>query len=139
MPFFSVSQTVTPLPADSTVKVVTVDTLEEDEPLDKKVIYNARDSIRYEAKGNKIYLFGDAYVEYGEMNLKAEFIEIDNDKNLVIAYGTTDSTGKKVGTPIFKDNSQEFNAEKIMYNLKTKKGKIFNVLTKQGDLISKNQ
>ena len=135
MPFFSVSQTVTPLPTDSTFKVVTVDTLEEDEPLDKKVIYNARDSIRYEAKGNKIYLFGDAYVEYGEMNLKAEFIEIDNSKNLVTAFGTTDSTGKKIGTPIFKDNSQEFNAEKIMYNLKTKKGKIFNVLTKQGDLL----
>lgn len=135
MPFFSVSQTVTPITNDSTVKVVTVDTLEEDEPLDKKIIYNARDSIRYEATGNKIYLFGEAYVEYGDMNLKAEFIEIDNDKNLVTAYGTTDSTGKKVGTPIFKDNTQEFNAEKIMYNLKTKKGKIFNVLTKQGDML----
>lgn len=135
MPFFSVSQTVTPLPTDSTVKVVNVDTLDEEEPLDKKVIYNARDSIRYETRGNKIYLFGDAYVEYGDMNLKAEFIEIDYSKNLVTAFGTTDSTGKKVGTPIFKDNSQEFNAEKIMYNLKTKKGKIFNVLTKQGDLL----
>ncbi len=135
MPFFSISQTVTPVASDSTVKVVSLDTLEEDEPLDKKVIYNARDSIRYEAKNNKVYLFGDAYVEYGEMNLKAEFIEIDNSKNLVTAFGTTDSTGKKIGTPVFKDNSQEFNAEKIMYNLKTKKGKIFNVLTKQGDLL----
>ncbi len=135
MPFFSVSQTVTPVQKDSTVNLVTVDTLEEDEPLDKTVIYNARDSSRYEAKGNKVYLFGGAYVEYGDMNLKSEFIEIDNDKNLVTAYGTVDSTGKKVGTPIFKDNTQEFNAEKIMYNLKTKKGKIFNVLTKQGDLL----
>ena len=70
-----------------------------------KIIYNARDSIRYEAKDNKLYLFGDAYVEYGEMNLKAEFIEIDNSKNLVVAYGTKDSTGKKIGTPVFKDNS----------------------------------
>lgn len=76
MPFFSVSQTVTPVTADSTYKV-TVDTLaEEDEPLDKKVIYNARDSIRYEAKDNKVYLFGDAYVEYGDMNLRSEFIEM---------------------------------------------------------------
>jgi lipopolysaccharide export system protein LptA len=134
MPFFSVSQTVTPIAKDTTFKT-TVDTLEEDEPLDKQVIYNARDSIRYEAKGNKVYLFGDAYVEYGDMNLKAEFIEIDNTKNLVTAYGKTDSTGKKIGTPVFKDNTQEFNAEKMMYNLKTKKGKIFNVLTKQGDLL----
>lgn len=135
MPFFSVSQTVTPIASDSTFKVVTVDTLEEDEPLDKKIIYNAEDSIRYEANGNKVYMFGNAYVEYGDMNLRAHFIEIDYSKNLVTAFGTTDSLGKKVGTPIFKDNSQEFNAEKIMYNLKTKKGKIFNVLTKQGDLL----
>ena len=122
MPFFSVSQTVTPIAPDSTVKVISVDTLEEEQSLDKTVIYNARDSIRYEAKDNKVYLFGNAYVEYGDMNLRAEFIEIDYSKNLVTAYGTVDSLGKKVGTPIFKDNSQEFNAEKIMYNLKTKKG-----------------
>ena len=117
------------------VKTVKLDTLEEQESLEHKVIANARDSSRYEAKGNKLYLFGDAYVEYESMNLKAEFIEVDYDKNLVTAYGTTDSTGKKVGTPVFKDAEQEFNAEKIMYNLKTKKGKIFNVLTKQGDLL----
>jgi len=117
------------------VKTVKLDTIEEPETLEHKVIANARDSSRYEAKGNKLYLFGDAYVEYESMNLKAEFIEVDYDKNLVTAYGTTDSTGKKVGTPVFKDAEQEFNAEKIMYNLKTKKGKIFNVLTKQGDLL----
>lgn len=135
MPFFGFSQTLTPVAKDTTYKV-TVDTLtEEDESLDKQVIYNARDSIRYEAKDNKVFLFGDAYVEYGTMNLKAEFIEIDNSKNLVTAYGKVDSTGKKIGTPLFKDDSQEFNAEKMMYNLKTKKGKIFNVLTKQGDLL----
>jgi hypothetical protein len=143
MPIFTYSQTLTPkdtilktTTAKDTLFKTTVDTLADEEaPLDKKVIYNARDSIRYEAAANKAYLFGDAYVEYGDMSLKAEFIEIDNKKNLVTAYGTTDSTGKKVGTPIFKDNTQEFNAEKIMYNLKTKKGKIFNVLTKQGDLL----
>ncbi len=118
-----------------TIKKLRVDTISEPETLDTKVIYNARDSSRYEADSNKFYLFGDAYVEYGTMNLKAEFIEIDYSKNLVTAYGYIDSTGKKAGTPVFKDGAQEFNAEKIMYNLKTKKGKIFNVLTKQGDLL----
>ncbi|MGZ4038790.1 MAG: putative LPS assembly protein LptD, partial [Bacteroidia bacterium] len=130
------AQTKTP-PPDTVKKVTVVDSIPEPEgeTLDQKVIYNARDSSRYEADKNKFYLFGDAYVEYGTMNLKAEFIEIDYSKNLITAYGTTDSTGKKVGTPVFKDAEQEFNAEKIMYNLKTKKGKIFNVLTKQGDLL----
>lgn len=132
VPYFSYSQNLTPV---DTVYKTRVDTLDEEDPLDKAITYNARDSIRYEAEGNKLFLYGESYVEYGDMNLKAEFIEIDYSKNLVTAFGTVDSTGKKVGTPIFKDNTQEFNAEKIMYNLKTKKGKIFNVLTKQGDLL----
>lgn len=122
------------LPKDS-VKTVKLDTLKEQETLEHKVITNARDSSRYEAKGNKLYLFGDAYVEYETMNLKAEVIEIDYGKNVVTAYGKTDSTGNKIGTPVFKDATQEFKSDKIMYNLKTKKGKIFNVLTKQGDLL----
>lgn len=118
-----------------TVKTVKLDTIQEKETLEHKVITNARDSSRYESKGNKLYLFGDAYVEYESMNLKAEFIEIDYDKNTVTAYGKTDSAGNKTGTPVFKDATQEFKSEKIMYNLKTKKGKIYNVLTKQGDLL----
>jgi hypothetical protein len=118
-----------------TLKQPIVDTVEAPETLDTKVTYNAKDSSRYEAESNKFYLFGDAFVEYGSMNLKAEFIEIDYSKNMVTAYGKKDSLGNPVGTPIFKDGTQEFNAEKIMYNMKTKKGKIFNVLTKQGDLL----
>ena len=47
-----------------TLKKVKIDTLntDDEEPLQHQIIYNARDSIRYETIGNKIYLFGDAYV-----------------------------------------------------------------------------
>jgi hypothetical protein len=121
-----------------TVKSVTVDTLHEDdndEPLEHQIVYNARDSIRYETKGNKIYLFGDAYVEYESMNLKAEFIEIDNEHNTMTAYGKKDTVGNEVGYPLFKEGAQEIAARKIVYNLKTKKGKIYDISTKEGDLI----
>lgn len=124
------------LPGD-TIKKTQIDTLDpdNDEVLEHKVIYNARDSIRYESDGNRVFLFGEAVVDYEGLNLKAEFIEIDYDKNIISAYGKRDSIGKMQGSPVFKDKDQEFNAEKIMYNLKTKKGKIFNVLTRQGDLL----
>lgn len=124
------------LPKD-TIKKVTVDTLDTEddgEPLEHPIIYNATDSIRYETKGQKIYLYGDAFVEYESMNLKAEFIEIDNEKNTVTAYGTKDSLSNDVGTPVFKDGQQEIACRKMIYNLKTKKGKIFDVLTKEADL-----
>ena len=128
---------VMPLPDDST-NVVRVDSLDDEkdiEPLQNSIIYNARDSIRYETKGQKIYLFGDAFVQYEDMNLKAEFIEIDNANNTITAFGKTDSLGKNTGTPLFKDGEQEIACRKMIYNLKTKKGKIFDVKTKEGDLL----
>lgn len=124
-------------PKDS-IKSVVVDSLNTEndtEALEHSIIYNARDSIRYETKGQKIYLFGDAYVQYESMNLKSEFIEIDNDKNTITAYGNKDSLGNAIGNPVFKDGNQEITCRKMMYNLKTKKGKIFDIKTKEGDLL----
>lgn len=120
-----------------TLKTVTTDSLDTDEgePLGHKIVYNAKDSIRYETKGNRILLFGDAYVEYESMNLKSEFIEIDNEKSLITAYGKKDSLGNMSGTPLFKEGQQTIEADKIIYNMKTRRGKIFNVSTKEGDLV----
>lgn len=131
--------TTNPLPKDSvkTVLAESLDDGDDGEPLDHSIIYNARDSIRYETKGQKIFLFGDGYVKYEEMDLKAEFIEIDNENSTITAYGKKDSLGKDVGTPIFKESGQEIASRKIVYNLKTKKGKIYDIKTKEGDLILK--
>lgn len=120
-----------------TLKKVSVDTLDagNDESLEDKITYTAQDSAVFIASSSNVFLYGKAVVEYGDMNLQSEFIEIDYEKNLVTAYGKKDSLGKNVGTPVFKDGAQEMNAEKIMYNLKSKKGKIFNALTKQGELL----
>lgn len=131
----SISQN--PLPGDS-IKNVKVDSLSEEEdiePLQHSIVYNARDSIRYETKGQKIYLFGDAFVQYEDMNLKAEFIEIDNEKNTITAFGRIDSSGAEIGFPIMKAEGQESTMRKVIYNLKTKKGKIYDISTKEGDLI----
>lgn len=118
-----------------TIKKVNVDTLSKDEMLESKVDYKANDSIVYLANKKIAMLFGDANVVYENMTVTAEVIEIDYSTNIVTAYGLPDSTGKLSGTPVFKDGEQEMNAEKIMFNLKSKKGKIFNALTKQGELL----
>lgn len=127
------------LPKD-TIKKVSVDSIkstDEEKPLEHPITYNAKDSIRYETKGQKIYLFGDAFVEYEGMSLKSEFIEIDNEKNTITAFGAKDSLGKESGNPVFKDDAQEITCRKMIYNLKTKKGKIYDILTKEGDLLLK--
>lgn len=132
------SKDVTPIPQQlpkDTTKRVTVDSINDDESLENRIIYNARDSIRYETEGRKIFLFGDAYVKYEETELKAEFFEIDNTKNTITAFGRKDSLGNEIGNPVFSDGDKESSCRKMIYNLKTKKGKIFDIITKEGDLI----
>lgn len=113
-----------------------VDTLNvsDDTGIESEINYSADDSIRLEPDNKKVYLYGNAEVHYQDFNLKAAYIEIDNKTNLVTAMGVTDSTGKLVGNPQFKDAQNEMTCEKIIYNTKTKKGKISGILTRQADM-----
>jgi hypothetical protein len=123
---------------NDTIKKVSGDSLvadEQDESIEEHIKYDAEDSVVAMPLLGKAFLYGKAKVDYGSMNIQAEFIEIDYNKNLITAYGKKDSVGKNVGTPVFKDGAQTMEADKIMYNLKTKKGKIFNAWTKQGELL----
>lgn len=101
--------------------------------LDAKVVYSARDSMRFDLKEKKIYLFGNADVKYDNIHLTAEYIEIDWDRNQVRANGLPDSTGIIRGKPVFSQGAQQFNTDSMRYNFKTKKGRISGVLTKEGE------
>jgi hypothetical protein len=116
--------------------VTTVDTMQVDDEKgpDTEVTYEAEDSIRMEPENKKVYLYGNAKLDYQDFNLKAAYIEIDNKNNLVTATGVQDTSGKMNGNPEFKDGQNDMTCEKIVYNLKTKKGKITGILTKQSDM-----
>ncbi|MBK9285284.1 MAG: LPS-assembly protein LptD [Sphingobacteriaceae bacterium] len=133
---FTVKYNAQTNPSD-TIKTFKPDTLNtvENEELEGKVSYLGEDSMVFIMSDSKLYLFGKGHVTYGDIDLKSEFIEVDYKKNIVTAFGKRDSLGKAVGHPVFKEGDEEMTAEKIMYNLKTKKGKIFNALTHQGELL----
>jgi hypothetical protein len=101
--------------------------------IDEKVKYQALDSIIFIVDSQMVFLYGKAEVYYGDVNLKAGEISIDQQKNLVEASGVSDSTGKKVDNPDFSDGSQNFKSKHIIYNTKTKKGKIKEVTTVDGE------
>ena len=72
--------------------------------------------------GNDVaILYGDAVVKYQSMELKAEYIRLSLDSNIVYASGVVDSTGNYVGTPVFKDGSEVIESSSMKYNIKTKK------------------
>ena len=78
-------------------------------------------------------LYGDAKITYGEITLTAERITINWADNNVTAEGIIDSTGKKIGIPIFTEGADKYVAEQIKYNFKSRKGIINKVVTQQGE------
>ncbi|MES2730383.1 MAG: putative LPS assembly protein LptD [Bacteroidota bacterium] len=78
-------------------------------------------------------LYGEASVNYGNTSIKAGYIELNYVSNLIHATGTKDSTGKITGAPIFQEGSENYNADEMKYNFKTKKAVIKGVVTKQGE------
>ncbi len=114
------------LPKDS------INAKQKKESLNSEVNYSAADSVVFYA-GGIAYLYGDAKVDYEEMSLTSNRIRINMDSTLVQARCGVDSTGETIGTPLFKEGSEEYESKSIDYNYKTKKGLIHGVITQQGD------
>ena len=89
--------------------------------------------MRMDMVGQKVYLVNTASAIYGDIDLKAYYIDLDLVTGDVVAYGRRDSTGKLVDTPIFKEGDQEFQCEELHYNFESKKARIINIKTEQED------
>ncbi len=95
--------------------------------------YEATDSIIYDIASRKIYMYGNAEVYYEQYELKAGYIEFDFLKNVAMATCLIDSAGNEVECPVFDDKLQKFSSRRIEFNFKTKKGKVYDASTQQGD------
>jgi lipopolysaccharide assembly outer membrane protein LptD (OstA) len=104
-----------------------------DNALDSKVDYNATDSMRFDIANQKVYLFGEANVNYEGISLKANYIELSLSSKEVLATGVIDSAGKLAGKPEFLDGGQSFISDTMRYNFESKKGKITQAITQEGD------
>ncbi len=116
---------------------VLVDSISLDEQpskaIEAKVEYNAADSIRFDIKTQKVYLFNKSDITYENINLEAAYVEISFDSSLAFAKGLPDSAGKIYGDPVFTEEGQSYKSETMKYNFETKKGIIKRVFTEDGD------
>ena len=139
--------------SDSLLSLMQVDTTSNNEmdstiqksEIETTINYSAKDSIFYDLKSQKIKLYGNSKIDYGEINLEAYEILVNwNDKTLDANY-LTDSTGKKVGKPIFSEGNQSYETDKITYNFDSRKAKIKGIVTQlddaymQGEDVKKNE
>jgi hypothetical protein len=112
-----------------------IDSLKPDETagFDAEVEYTADGYITLvqNSSGNKIFMSNNAQVKYKDIELKAAYIELNRDSDLIYAVGKPDSTVAITGKPVFKQGDQEFEADEVRYNFKTKKGIVTGVVTEQ--------
>ena len=105
----------------------------KESPLEAPVEYTAEDSVVFIMGKKNAYLYGDAKVNYTNIELKSEQIQMNMDSSIVHAVGVRDTLGKLSGTPIFKEGDDTYESETMSYNFKTRKGYITNVYTQQED------
>jgi lipopolysaccharide assembly outer membrane protein LptD (OstA) len=101
--------------------------------IDSPINYKADDSTKMDFNTQVIYLYGNASVEYGDVSITANYIEFRYGENIVLAKYSLDSTGNKIGKPVFKEGEETYEMDEIHYNTSTKKGVIFNVVTAQAE------
>jgi lipopolysaccharide assembly outer membrane protein LptD (OstA) len=96
--------------------------------IDSLVTYSASDSIVYSLASRTMYLFGKGDINYKELGLKAQTIDINWSTSLLNAEGvvdTADTAGRKLkGQPELIDGAETYHGDRIVYNFKSKKGKI---------------
>jgi LPS-assembly protein len=102
--------------------------------LDAAIDYKADDSVVMDVPGKKIILYNKANAKYKDVNLDAYKIELDQDRNVVIASHIKDSTGKDVGLPKIVQTDNTMQSDTIVYNIKTQKAITRDTYTQSGEM-----
>ncbi len=135
--FYPSEDTVNVSVSNDTLQLPLSDTLnspeKEEQLLPSRIKYHARDTISVVADSQIVYLYGAATVEYEDLTLRADYIRIDMNSKEVTASGLQDTSGKVRGLPEFSQGDQQFRATSMRYNFDTKKGKINQVITSEGE------
>lgn len=119
---------------DSTVAVVDtikIDTVRE-ERLEDILIYNSDDQI-HEWRKKMSYLLRNAVVKYTDMEILADYVEINWETGDIYADGKRDSLGIITEPTIFKQGGKEYEQHSFKVNFKTKVGVAYNVRIMEGE------
>ncbi len=94
--------------------------------VDAVVSASAKDSLIYDVKNKKMYLFGSGELKYKQTNLKSGKIFVDYEKNELEAFGiqdTSDTAKVKIKqVPILAEGKDVYEGSSIRYNFKTQQG-----------------
>ena len=109
------------------------------------VDYFAKDSVEFDISNSMSILYSQTELNYEDVNLQSNYVEVNFLKKELFASGETDTAGTLHGNPVFKQEGYEFKCHELQYNFDTKKGLIRNIITQEGEsyihgeLVKKNE
>ena len=101
--------------------------------IDRQVTYRSRGLKKNDLVNKRVTLLDEAEVTYGDIEIKADSIVFDMLANTVYAAGRTDSTGKVIGSPVFKQGTQVIESDSLLYNYLSRKAIAYKIVTQQDE------
>ncbi|MCY7363374.1 MAG: LPS-assembly protein LptD, partial [Ignavibacteria bacterium] len=94
--------------------------------VDAIINYSAKDSLVYDMINKKVYLYNEAKLTYKDLKLDAGRIRIDQETQILEAYGIPDSVreGKFMQTPLMFQGNDKYEGSKLSYNFKSQQGNV---------------
>ncbi len=125
-----------PVPATDTIGGATV--LRPATPprkafLEAPVVGKGRDSLVYDVRNRLIFIYGEGDLKYEDNNLKADHMIMNVATKEIFGVGTMDTLTGKMTRPEFIQGASNFTMDTITYNLDSRKAKIQNVATRDGE------
>ena len=96
--------------------------------------YTAKDSMQFDVTQKVARLYNKASVNYGDTDLRAARITVNYGQNTMEAEGRLDSVQNRLlDRPVLKDGAGLYTASNIAYNFKSKKARVTDAVTTQGE------
>ena len=94
--------------------------------VDTVINYSAKDSIVYSLRTHYMHLYGKSQMQYQAIELQSERIDVNWDNATLYGYGLRDTINPDsiIGKPVMKDGGDTYFGSFVMYNFRTKKGKV---------------
>ncbi|WP_126971117.1 putative LPS assembly protein LptD [Gynurincola endophyticus] len=102
--------------------------------LDAPINYGSKDSLVMNIPDKVIILYSDAKIQYRDMNLTADSMNMNQQTKLITAMYRRDTAGKMIGKPKMTQDGTDMEALEIVYNFETQRGITKNTVTQQGEM-----
>ncbi|WP_290663416.1 putative LPS assembly protein LptD [Ignavibacterium sp.] len=131
---FSFAQTNDSLliPAQNILPDTSADSKSKKYDVDTTVFAEAKDSIFFNIKEKKMFIYGSGNLKYKQTEIKSGTIEIDFENSSIHAYGSKlDSLNKITDSPVLSEAGEIYQGTQMKYNFKTQQGVISFAQTEQ--------